>query len=432
MYDPVTARFLQEDTYSGSIDDPLSLNLYTYCHNEPLMYTDPDGHRYVPMGYSNKGVELGWMDEMIYVDVKGTDVEGTLKENGSVIVNVAPLATALGGKVSWNSRMRFAAIDINDKQVYYNANGYDIIGGHIQTDLKTSVDYFTNGGYNVTTKKYDSGSTSVSVSKKNPISGFFTKAVDVIGGHEYAFPKAVNMKANNFGTIMSDFYNDISDIVQSSEIAKQQIEAQLYCNSINIMLVAQQFSYDFAYASRAAASMDRVAEVFGASPRTTKGSGGTRFTGMNIYDDNVPVIEKQSMAIYDKIRKTGGYDDIPEILKNTGNKNVALLQKFKDHVFYNKHITPSSNGKPAYFDADIDIAYGWMYAQEGKAFTREQRKWFLQMMRHELSEARYMKKGYPYRDLQNPLNSAHDLAYPQTDFSMPGFDRTLFYWWAKP
>ncbi len=44
MYDPVTARFLQEDTYFGSIDDPLSLNLYTYCHNEPIMYTDPTGH----------------------------------------------------------------------------------------------------------------------------------------------------------------------------------------------------------------------------------------------------------------------------------------------------------------------------------------------------------------------------------------------------
>jgi RHS repeat-associated protein len=44
MYDPTTARFLQEDTYTGTADDPLSLNLYTYCHNEPLMYEDPSGH----------------------------------------------------------------------------------------------------------------------------------------------------------------------------------------------------------------------------------------------------------------------------------------------------------------------------------------------------------------------------------------------------
>jgi RHS repeat-associated protein len=37
MYDPKVARFLQEDTYRGEASDPLSLNLYTYCHNEPVL-----------------------------------------------------------------------------------------------------------------------------------------------------------------------------------------------------------------------------------------------------------------------------------------------------------------------------------------------------------------------------------------------------------
>ena len=44
MYDPVTARFMSEDTYRGSVEDPLSLNLYTYCENEPVMHYDPTGH----------------------------------------------------------------------------------------------------------------------------------------------------------------------------------------------------------------------------------------------------------------------------------------------------------------------------------------------------------------------------------------------------
>jgi len=44
MYDPATARFLQEDTYTGDPNDPLSLNLYTYCYNNPLIYHDPTGH----------------------------------------------------------------------------------------------------------------------------------------------------------------------------------------------------------------------------------------------------------------------------------------------------------------------------------------------------------------------------------------------------
>lgn len=44
MYDPKIARFLQEDTYRGNSNDPLSLNLYTYCANNPMVYYDPTGH----------------------------------------------------------------------------------------------------------------------------------------------------------------------------------------------------------------------------------------------------------------------------------------------------------------------------------------------------------------------------------------------------
>ena len=35
---------MQEDTYYGQQGDPLSLNLYTYCHNDPIKYHDPTGH----------------------------------------------------------------------------------------------------------------------------------------------------------------------------------------------------------------------------------------------------------------------------------------------------------------------------------------------------------------------------------------------------
>lgn len=43
-YDSKIARFMTEDTYTGEENDPLSLNLYTYCHNEPVSYSDPSGH----------------------------------------------------------------------------------------------------------------------------------------------------------------------------------------------------------------------------------------------------------------------------------------------------------------------------------------------------------------------------------------------------
>ncbi|MCT4686797.1 MAG: hypothetical protein N4A55_05795, partial [Vallitalea sp.] len=38
---------IQEDSYRGNPSDPLSLNLYTYCHNNPVVYIDPSGHKHI-------------------------------------------------------------------------------------------------------------------------------------------------------------------------------------------------------------------------------------------------------------------------------------------------------------------------------------------------------------------------------------------------
>ena len=43
-YDPSTGRFTQRDSLAGNITDPLSLNLYTYCANNPVFFCDPSGH----------------------------------------------------------------------------------------------------------------------------------------------------------------------------------------------------------------------------------------------------------------------------------------------------------------------------------------------------------------------------------------------------
>ncbi|WP_240422044.1 RHS repeat-associated core domain-containing protein [Paenibacillus periandrae] len=43
-YDPTIGRFISQDTVEGDLNNPLSLNLYTYVQNNPLRYTDPSGH----------------------------------------------------------------------------------------------------------------------------------------------------------------------------------------------------------------------------------------------------------------------------------------------------------------------------------------------------------------------------------------------------
>jgi len=43
------------DSFAGNLHDPLSLNLYTYCGNNPIRYIDPSGHK--------KGDKFKTMDE---------------------------------------------------------------------------------------------------------------------------------------------------------------------------------------------------------------------------------------------------------------------------------------------------------------------------------------------------------------------------------
>ncbi|GAA0136291.1 hypothetical protein YSY43_31320 [Paenibacillus sp. YSY-4.3] len=43
-FDSGLGRFVSQDTYEGDIRNPLTLNLYTYVANNPLIYTDPTGH----------------------------------------------------------------------------------------------------------------------------------------------------------------------------------------------------------------------------------------------------------------------------------------------------------------------------------------------------------------------------------------------------
>ena len=44
LYDPLIGRFISPDSIVPRPYDPQSLNRYSYCRNNPLIYTDPTGH----------------------------------------------------------------------------------------------------------------------------------------------------------------------------------------------------------------------------------------------------------------------------------------------------------------------------------------------------------------------------------------------------
>jgi RHS repeat-associated protein len=49
-YDPSMGRFINEDNVEGQVNNPLTMNLYTYCYNNPLIFIDSTGNSPSPLG----------------------------------------------------------------------------------------------------------------------------------------------------------------------------------------------------------------------------------------------------------------------------------------------------------------------------------------------------------------------------------------------
>ncbi|MFC9775343.1 RHS repeat-associated core domain-containing protein [Paenibacillus chitinolyticus] len=89
-YDPSMGRFINEDTYEGQLDNPLSLNLYTYVMNNPLTHVDPSGHAQQSMGGGGS-----------YIDVSEYNYPKAL---GSLLLNINTARAKAGSQTYWNLR----------------------------------------------------------------------------------------------------------------------------------------------------------------------------------------------------------------------------------------------------------------------------------------------------------------------------------------
>lgn len=117
-YNPTTGRFLSEDSNSGNSNDPLSLNLYTYCGNNPIRYYDPDGHFWKEVGDGFK-----WIGGKIY-DGASALSDKTLHASDWVASNVLGIDTAAVGAF-------FLMMDQDTNGIYHaRTDAWQQIGGY--------------------------------------------------------------------------------------------------------------------------------------------------------------------------------------------------------------------------------------------------------------------------------------------------------------
>jgi RHS repeat-associated protein len=86
-YDPSIGRFLEEDTFEGELKNPLSLNPYTYAHNDPIAYSDPTGNFafLIPVAiYVGKAAIKTAVD--VYIDKKISKATGTKFNLGKAVL----------------------------------------------------------------------------------------------------------------------------------------------------------------------------------------------------------------------------------------------------------------------------------------------------------------------------------------------------------
>ena len=81
--DTSTGRFISQDSYAGSIDDPVSLHKYLYCSSNPVMNIDPSGYLTV------EDLEVGTAGEAIL------DVSYQMSNQSAMRIGMKILAVAV-------------------------------------------------------------------------------------------------------------------------------------------------------------------------------------------------------------------------------------------------------------------------------------------------------------------------------------------------
>jgi RHS repeat-associated protein len=184
-YDPYIGRFISEDTYEGKIHDPLSLNRYTYAHNDPIMYVDPTGH-------------------------------AATKNNATVLLKDV-VKDGYGGSLYWDNKNKTATVNINGQKITIKADGKDaaVVNGRVIIKPGT-LDRLYNAESNKSTNIIVKTTIDTSATAKEITA---RKTIEVSTGQTYTTTNTVKNDYNPF----KEFWGIVTQVSEKKEISYDQI-----------------------------------------------------------------------------------------------------------------------------------------------------------------------------------------------------------------
>jgi len=137
-YDPSIGRFINKDTYEGQVDNPLTLNLYTYVANNPMRYYDPTGNCFTRwLGSKYCKAAWNWTENKVseaYETLKSKDwtamLWGSMQVVGGITEMAAGAALATGGTAASGGVAGVVTIGAG---IYIAADGLSNITGGAST-----------------------------------------------------------------------------------------------------------------------------------------------------------------------------------------------------------------------------------------------------------------------------------------------------------
>ena len=126
-YQASIGRFISRDSFAGRRSDPLSLNLYTYCRNNPIIYIDPSGHSYATLPSGNRMTINSASDAKLLAERRKQFSESS----SQIITTTAPkseIAPITGGVVTQKTTTTYTTTKIEyESSQSKNTNLFSIL-----------------------------------------------------------------------------------------------------------------------------------------------------------------------------------------------------------------------------------------------------------------------------------------------------------------